>query len=196
MPKRAHQPTELEVAHEPILTPRRLPRAYRPLTEVIASASSLSAMAGEHRFRSVVEAARGGGAVALIPPNVTAKLGGLKQMRVTGSLNGTPFRSSTMPYRGAFYLGVHKATREAAGVSIGDEVELALTRDDSPRVLELAPELEAALNAEPELRARFDGLSFSRRRELAEPIAEAKKPETRAARLEKALGRLRELGGS
>jgi bifunctional DNA-binding transcriptional regulator/antitoxin component of YhaV-PrlF toxin-antitoxin module len=151
-------------------------------------------MTEEHRFRSVIEAARGGGAVALIPPEVTRALGGLKQMRVTGTLNGTAFRSSTMPYRGAFYLGVHKATREAAGIRVGDEVELTVVRDDSPRVLELAPELEAALAAEPQLRARFDALSFSRRRELAEPIAEAKKPETRTARLETALARLRELG--
>lgn len=149
----------------------------------------------EHRFRSVIEAARGpGSAVARIPPDVTTELGGLKQMRVTGTLNGTPFRSSTMPYRGAFYLGVHKATREAAGVTIGDQVELTLVRDDSPRTLQLAPELEAAFAAEPQLRDRFDSLSFSRRRELAEPIDEAKKPETRAARLEKALVRLRELG--
>jgi hypothetical protein len=151
-------------------------------------------MAEEHGFRSVIEAARGGGAVAEIPPHVRDALGGLKQMRVTGTLNGTPFRSSTMPYRGAFYLGVHKATREAAGVGIGDVVELTLTRDDSPRTLQLAPELDAALAAEPRLRQRFDALSFSRRRELADPIAEAKKPETRAARLEKALSRLREMG--
>ena len=88
---------------------------------------------------------------------------------------------------------MHKATREAAGVEIGDEVELTLVRDDSPRTLELAPELEAALTSEPELRQRFDGLSFSRRRELADPIAEAKKPETRQARLEKAMARLRDL---
>lgn len=149
----------------------------------------------EHRFRSVIESARGPGAtVAKIPPDVTAALGGLKQMRITGTLNGTPFRSSTMPYRGAFYLGVHKATREAAGVDVGDEVELTVVRDDSPRVLELAPELEAAFAAEPELRRRFDALSFSRRRELAEPVSEAKKPETRAARVERALERLRDLG--
>jgi uncharacterized protein YdeI (YjbR/CyaY-like superfamily) len=88
---------------------------------------------------------------------------------------------------------VHKATREAAGVGIGDEVELTLVRDDSPRVLELAPELEAALAAEPGLRERFDALSFSRRRELADPIAQAKKPETRQARLQRALARLNEL---
>ena len=143
------------------------------------------------RFRTTIEAATGGGAAAKIPPDLGAELGGMKQMRVTGSMNGHPIRTSTMPYRGAFYVGIHKASREDAGVEIGDEVELELTRDDSPRVLELAPELEAALSAEPALLERFDALSFSRRRELADPIREAKKPETRAARLEKALAALR-----
>lgn len=143
------------------------------------------------RFRSVIEAATGGGAAAKVPADVEAALGGRKQMRVTGTLNGVPIRTSTMPYRGGFYVGLHRAAREAAGVEIGDEVELELSRDDSPRVLELPPELEAAFAAEPALRERFDGLSFSRRRDLANPISEAKKPETRAARLEKALSALR-----
>jgi hypothetical protein len=143
------------------------------------------------RFRSVIEAATGGGAAARIPPDLGAELGGMKQMRVTGSLNGMPIRTSTMPYRGGFYVGIHKASREVAGVDIGDEVELELTRDESPRVLQLAPALEAALEAEPALRARFEALPFSRRRELADPIREAKKPETRAARLQKALSILR-----
>jgi hypothetical protein len=146
------------------------------------------------RFRSVIEAATGGGAAARIPPDLGGELGGMKQMRVSGTLNGQPIRTSTMPYRGAFYVGIHKAAREAAGVEIGDEVELELTRDDSPRVLELTPELEAAFLAEPVLRERFDSLSFSRRRDLAGPISEAKKPETRAARLEKAIATLRRMG--
>ena len=144
-----------------------------------------------HRFRTVIEAATGGGAAAQIPPDVTAALGGMKQMRVTGTLNGHPIRTSTMPYRGGFYVGLHKAAREAAGVEIGEEVELELALDTSPRVLELPPELEAAFVAEPTLRERFDALSFSRRREMAEPIGEAKKPETRAARLDRALSALR-----
>jgi hypothetical protein len=150
-------------------------------------------MGDEHRFRAAIEAARGGGAVALIPPEVGAALGGNRQMRVAGSLQGTPFRSSTMPYRGGLYVGVHKVTREAAGVAIGDEVEIALVRDDSPRVLELAPELEAAFAEHPDLRARFDALAFTRRRELADPVAEARRQETRAARVERALDRLRAL---
>jgi Bacteriocin-protection, YdeI or OmpD-Associated/Domain of unknown function (DUF1905) len=148
-----------------------------------------------HRFSSVIERARGAGAaVALIPSDVAAALGGLKQMRVTGSLNGIPFRSSTYPWQGRqLWVGLPKATREEARVELGDTVQIELTRDDSPRTVELAPELEAAFAAEPELRTRFESLSFSRKRLIAEPVAEAKKPETRAARLEKALGQLRQL---
>jgi len=149
-------------------------------------------MADSIRFKTTLEPARGGGAVARIPEDQVAPLGGRKQMRVLGTANGVAFKSSTMPYRGAFYLGVHKATREAAGIGFGEPVEIELTRDTSPRVLALPQELEAAFEAEPALGERFASLSFSRRREMAEPIGEAKRPETRARRLEDALTRLRE----
>lgn len=146
------------------------------------------------RFTAVLEEARAGGAVVLVPREVASALGGLKQMRVFGTLDGVDYRSSTMPYGGrGLFMGVHKATRQAAGVAIGDVVEIEVTRDDSPRTLELAPELEAALAAEPALRERFNALSFSRRRDLAAPIADAKRPETRARRLGDALTRLRAL---
>jgi hypothetical protein len=158
---------------------------------VASGRAILGAVAEKHAFRSVIEGARGGGAVAQIPADVTKALGGLKQLRVFGTVNGVAYKSSTMPYRGAFYLGVHKATREAAGVEIGEEVEVEITRDDSPRVLELAPELEAEFKGDSALRARFEALSFSRRRELADPIREAVKPETRQARLARALEQLR-----
>jgi hypothetical protein len=150
---------------------------------------------GALRFTATLEEARAGGAVVLVPPEVATALGGLKQMRVFGTLNGVDYRSSTMPYGGrGLFMGVHKATRQAAGVEFGDVVEIAVTRDDSPRTLELARELEAAFSAEPALRDRFDALSFSRRRDVAGPIADAKRPETRARRLEAAIAHLRALG--
>jgi hypothetical protein len=153
-------------------------------------------MTEPQRFISVVEQARGAGAaVALIPSAAATALGGLKQMRVTGTLNGIPFRSSTYPWQGRqLWVGLPKATRVAASVGLGDEVEIELARDDTPRSVTLAPELVAAFAAEPELRARFDALSYSRQRLIAEPVAEAKKPETRAARLDKALSQLRQSG--
>lgn len=152
-------------------------------------------MAGEHRFKSELEGARGGGAVVLVPRDIADALGGLKQMRVVGTVNGVGYHSSTMPYGGrGLFMGVHKATREAAGVEVGDVVEVVVARDERPRVLEIPAELESAFADEPALRTRFDALSFSRRRDLAGPISEAKRLETRAARLEKALDRLREPG--
>lgn len=151
-------------------------------------------MSERYRFTGVIESARGGGAVILVPPETATALGGIKQMRVIGTVNGVEHRSSTMPYRGALYLGVHRATREAAGVSVGDEVSVVVSRDGSPRVLEVPPEMQAALAAEPDLRARFEALSFTRRRELADPVAEAKRPETRAKRVDAALDRLRQPG--
>ena len=151
-------------------------------------------MAETHRFRARLEEARAGGAFVLLPIDVATALGGLKQMRVVGTVNGIAYQSSTMPYGGrGLFMGVHKATRAAAGVDLGDEMDVVVSRDDRPRVLELPPELESAFALEPALRTRFDALAFTRRRELAAPIGEAKLPATRAARLEKALERLREL---
>ena len=101
------------------------------------------------RFTATLEEARAGGATVLVPPDIASALGGLKQMRVFGTLNGVEYRSSTMPYGGrGLFMGVHKATRQATGVDFGDLVQVEITRDDSPRTLELAPELEAAFAAE------------------------------------------------
>jgi Bacteriocin-protection, YdeI or OmpD-Associated/Domain of unknown function (DUF1905) len=147
------------------------------------------------KFRTTIEAARGPGAtVALVPAKHVPALGGMKQKRAFGWVNGVEFMTATFPYKGeGLWVGVPKATRVAAGLEVGDEAEMELMLDETPRVVGLAPELKAALDAQPELMARYESLANSRKRELADPVREAKKPETRAARVEKALARLREL---
>ena len=74
-------------------------------------------------FDGTLEGARGGGAFVEIPGDVLTAVGGGKRFRVRGSLNGVGFESSTMTMGGnRVCLGVHKATREAAGVRVGDTV--------------------------------------------------------------------------
>jgi hypothetical protein len=69
--------------------------------------------------------ATGGLAVADLPDDVIAALGGLKQRRVGGTINGAPFTSSVMPGGGGrLCLSVSKAMMQAAGASVGDEVEV------------------------------------------------------------------------
>jgi Domain of unknown function (DUF1905) len=82
------------------------------------------------------EPVRGGGAFVLLPEEVLAALGGASRTRVTGTLAGVAIASSTMGMgEGRVALGVHKATREAAGVDFGDLVDVEVERDDRARVV-------------------------------------------------------------
>ena len=83
-------------------------------------------------FRAVVRYWRpekaSGLAVADIPPEHVATLGGLKQQRVRGTIGGTDFASSVMPAgNGRLALSISKAMMSLAGASVGDEVEIQIT---------------------------------------------------------------------
>jgi hypothetical protein len=85
------------------------------------------------RFRSKVRHFRpeqqSGLAVADIPADVTAKLGGLKQMRVKGTINGAEFTSNTMPAGNrVLALSLSKAILKSAGLNVGDEAQIDIDR--------------------------------------------------------------------
>jgi Domain of unknown function (DUF1905) len=68
-------------------------------------------------------------AVADIPAEHVAAIGGLKQQRVHGSIAGQAFTSNVMPAGGGrLALSVNKAMMRSAGAAIGDEVDLEITR--------------------------------------------------------------------
>lgn len=64
-----------------------------------------------------------------IPDSVVAALGGLKQMRVRGAINGTDFTSNTMPAGSRrLALSVSRKLLEAAGLSVGDPADVEIER--------------------------------------------------------------------
>ena len=76
----------------------------------------------------------GGMAVVDIPEHLVADLGGRRQMRMVGTLNGAAFTGSTMLVAGGgLCVGVSKASLKAAGASVGDQVELEIDRDTGSR---------------------------------------------------------------
>jgi hypothetical protein len=141
------------------------------------------------RFSGTVEPARGGGHFVVVPFDVRAELGEARPP-VRGTVNGVPLRTRLMVYGGVTYLGLRKDVLAAAGLDLGDAVDVELERDDAPREVEIPSELEAAL-ADPEVRAAFDQLSFTHRREYAQWVAEAKRPETRERRVTQTVEKLR-----
>jgi hypothetical protein len=79
------------------------------------------------RVRRWSEDKPGGLAVVDIPAERVAELGGRRQMRVTGTLNGAVFSGSTMLVAGGgFCVGVSKAALTAGGAAVGDEIDLVI----------------------------------------------------------------------
>jgi uncharacterized protein YdeI (YjbR/CyaY-like superfamily) len=91
---------------------------------------------------------------------------------------------------GGMVIGVLKDIRTKLGKQIGDEVEVTLERDESKREIAVPDDLATALT-ESGLTELFEALSFTRRREIAGGVSEAKKAETRRRRIDDAVIELR-----
>jgi hypothetical protein len=143
-----------------------------------------------HRFETVLEA-EGSGVFFQVPLDVPAAFGRARAP-VRGTINGQPFRSTVAVYGGRYYLPVNRALRQAAGVAAGDAVVIELEADDQPRTVDPPAELAAALAADPQAKAAFDGLSFTHQREYAAWVTEAKREATRRRRVTQAVEMLRD----
>ena len=145
------------------------------------------------RFRALVNRKEGGDVCSIdIPFDVEKTFGARGRVPVRGTLNGAPFRGSLFPMGGCHFMVVNRHLREAAGVSGGETVPVVMERDDEPRTIEPPADFARALKGDKEAQAAWDKLSYTHRREHVEHIEEARKPETRARRIEKSVAHLAE----
>ena len=149
-------------------------------------------MAAKKRFQVVLEKAADSEATNMaIPFDVKEVFGTKARVPVRGTINGFPFRSSIAPMGGGrHYMAVNKAMREGAKIKGGDKVSVVLERDDEERAITPPPDLTRALKANKDARSVWDKLSYTHQKEYVQAIEEAKKPETRTRRIEKALAQL------
>jgi hypothetical protein len=125
-----------------------------------------------------------------IPEEVVTALGSGKKPPVRVSINGFTYRSSVAVMGGRYMVGISADNRAATGVAGGDEIDVDIVLDSEPREVAVPADFAAALDAEPTARTFFDGLSYSQRRWFVGGIEEAKKPETRLRRIDRAVERL------
>ena len=142
------------------------------------------------RFEGTLEQ-HGSGTLLEVPFDVRAVFGKARAP-VRGTVNGYPFRTTVATYGGRYFLGFRREIREAAGFDDGDRLSIVLELDDEPRTVEVPRELGAALAADDAAKAAFERLSYTHRREYVEWVSGAKREETRRARLERAVGMLRD----
>jgi hypothetical protein len=127
-----------------------------------------------------------------VPTEVVEALGAGKRPPVRVTINGYTYRNTIAVMGGAFMVGVSAENRAQAHVAGGDEVDVDIELDTQPRQLTLPPDFADALDRQPDARRILDSLSYSRQQALVLPIDQARTPETRQRRIEKALSALRE----
>ena len=106
------------------------------------------------------------------------------------SINGYSFRSTIAVYGGKYYVPVRMDRRDAAGVEAGDFEWVTIAPDTEARTVEPPAELAAALAKNGLARAQWERLSYTHKKEYAEAVLQAKKPETRARRVQNTLKEL------
>ncbi len=147
-------------------------------------------MAAQKRFRAILEADDESAFTYIkIPFDVRTVFGKARPLvRVT--VNGYAYRSTLAPYGSEYYLPVNQAVRSGARVQVGDRVTVLLESDEAPRPIKTPTDLARALKASPPAQTRWKELSFTHQKEYVAAIEDAKRPATRARRIEQAVERL------
>ena len=149
-------------------------------------------MAVTKRFKVLLEGYENTKATGIIIPFDVEKVFGTRaRVPVRGTINGFAFRSSIFPTgKGTHYMVVNKGTREGAKAKAGDLIRVVMQRDDEPRVITPPQDFARALKSNKAAQAMWGKLNYSDQRGCVNSIEEAKKPETRERRIEKAVAQL------
>jgi bifunctional DNA-binding transcriptional regulator/antitoxin component of YhaV-PrlF toxin-antitoxin module len=144
-----------------------------------------------YKFNARIESASLGGTCVYFPYNVEEEFGTRGRVPVKATFDGVPYSGSMVKYGAPLHmLGILKSIREQIGKGPGDTVEVTIQKDESERTVDVPAEFQKLLKKE-KLLPVFEKLSYSHKREYCRWITEAKREETRANRLVKAVELLR-----
>lgn len=136
-------------------------------------------------------AGRGPAAAIILTDEQVAAFGAGKAFPVAVTIDGRTARLRLARMGGQNMIGFSKAVRAELGVEIDQEVDAMIRVDAAEREVEIPQALADALDADPALRAAFEALPYSARKEHARTVAEAKQDATRERRVAKIVEALR-----
>ncbi|MCE4026375.1 YdeI/OmpD-associated family protein [Microbacterium sp. Au-Mic1] len=143
----------------------------------------------ELRIRTVLEPMGPAGAIVLTDAQV-AEISSAKAFPVAVTIGQNTARLRLARMGGKNLIGFSKANRAAMGIELGEEFDAVIAPDAAERTVDVPDALASAL-ADAGLTAAYDALSFTRRKEIAVSVADAKQEATRDRRIAKALDELR-----
>lgn len=126
----------------------------------------------------------------VLPFNPNEVWGTKPRHHIRGTVNGQMIRGPLGLDGTSYTLPLGAAWRRDTGLEPGVQVEVVLA-PEGPQSDQLAADITAALAAEPEARAFFEGLATYYRTGYLKWIEGAKRPETRRARIEEMVSLLK-----
>lgn len=125
-----------------------------------------------------------------IPDKNLAEIGGNRRAPLKITINGYTYQSTATGVDGKCMVVFPTRDREASGAGAGDKVMVTLELDDGHRHVDVPAALHEALKASGMSEA-FHSLTYSKRKEFALQVSEAKADETRVRRIEKVIATLK-----
>jgi len=122
-----------------------------------------------------------------VPPKVIEQLGAGKRPSVLVNVNGYEYRNTVGVMGGKALISVSAAVRKETGLHGGDAIDVQLTVMDSPREVDVPRDFAKALAADAKAKAFFGTLSNSLQRYHVDNVNNAKNPDTRQRRIDKAV---------
>ena len=126
-----------------------------------------------------------------VPDDIVATLGSGRRPPVRITIGPHTYSTTVASMGGRYMVPLSAENRFAAEVAAGDEVDVDLELDTAPREVSPPADLSDALCQDGKARELFEGLSYSHRKEWVRWVEDAKKHETRAARITKTVASLR-----
>jgi bifunctional DNA-binding transcriptional regulator/antitoxin component of YhaV-PrlF toxin-antitoxin module len=124
-----------------------------------------------------------------IPEQNLAEIGGNRRAPLKITINGYTYQSTATGVGGKCMVVFPMRDREASGATAGDHITVTLELDDGYRHVDIPAGLSDAL-ASSGLEDIFHNLTYSKRKEFARQVSEAKAEETRYRRIQKILEQL------
>jgi hypothetical protein len=138
---------------------------------------------GSQSFEGRLEGTEKGRVYVVLPFDPDKHWGTRTRYHVRGTINGMAVRGALEKFGKGYFLPLGPSYRRSAGLKPGDPVRVVLI-PEGPQSEALAPDIAAALQAEPEAARFFDGLAtFYRKNYLRWIDATKRSPELRAQRI-------------
>jgi uncharacterized protein DUF1905/bacteriocin resistance YdeI/OmpD-like protein len=124
-----------------------------------------------------------------VPADAVVALDAGKRPPVVVTVNGYEYRSTIASMGGRYLIPFSAERRKESGLAGGDAIEVEVTVDEAPRVVEVPGDLAAALESAA-VKAAWAKLSYSTQKAHVTSVNGAKAPETRARRVAAVVAKL------